>query len=236
MKNLFLLFAFLSIVPFSNMNAQDGNGVMQTKKNIVLFDLVSRNYLKLDYVEIYEGTPYNNPNFLVGDIYINDKITAPNTSLRYNIYADEIEVKEYPTDDESNLKALTKSPDIYVTILKDKFVYIPMQESMSIDGYFKVLHEGKNNTLYKKLVKKYFPPKKAKTSFERDLPGSFKDRPIYFIMSKDGTMTELPTSKKKIAKALSQVNENVTSYIKKSKINVQNEDGLLKAFRYCENK
>ena len=232
MKKSLLIFSLLSIISFSEINAQ--NGVMQTRKNVVLFDHVNRNNLMLDYVDVYEGTPYNNPNFLIGNIFIKNELTAPNISLRYNIYADEIEVKEDPNDDEADSKALTKSPDIHVTILNDKFVYIAKTEGLPTGGYFLEMQKGKNVMLYKKLIKKYYPEKKAKTSFERDIPASFKDKPIYYIMTKDGKMNELPSSKSKIIKMLSGFEKGIKSYIKTNKINVAEEKGLIKAFKYCD--
>lgn len=232
MKKNILIFSLLSVISISEINAQ--NGAMQTRKNTIMFEHITRNNFGLDYVDVYEGTPYNNPNFLIGDIYINDEVTAPNTSLRYNIYADEMEVKEYPNDDESNLKALTKSPDIYVTIINDKFVYLAKTEGISVGGYFLELQKGKNIILYKKLNKKYYPEKKAKTSFERDIPANFKDRSVYYIMSKDGKMKEIPTSKSKTIKMLSELNKGIKTYIKSNKIDITEEKDLIKAFRYCE--
>ncbi|MFT4699088.1 MAG: hypothetical protein ACI9SJ_002250 [Flavobacteriaceae bacterium] len=229
-KNI-LIFSLLSIISFSEVKAQNG---MQTRKNTVMFEHITRNNLNLDYLDVYEGTPYNNPNFLIGDIYINNENTAPNTSLRYNIYADEMEVKEYPNDEESDLKALTKSPDIYVTIINDKFVYIAKTEGIPEGGYFLELQKGKNVMLYKKLIKKYYPEKKAKTSFERDIPANFKDKPLYYIMSKDGKMNEVPSSKSKTIKMLSELNKGIKSYIKTNKIDITEEKGLIKAFRYCD--
>ncbi len=232
MKKNIILFSLLSIISFADIKAQDGR--MQTRKNVVMFDHISRNSFALDYVDIYEGTPYNNPNFLIGDIYINNEITSSNSSLRYNIYADEIEVKVNPNDDESNLKALTKSPDIHIIILNDKFVYLSKTEGLSKGGYFLELQKGKNIMLYKKLIKKYFPEKKAKTSFERDIPASFVDKPLFYIKSKDGKMHKLPSSKGKLIKALSAFNKNIKSFIKSNKIDVTNEKGLIKAFKYCD--
>jgi len=232
MKKKLILFSLLSIISFSEMNAQDGK--MQTKKNAVMFDHISRNSFALDYEEVYDGTPYNNPNFLMGDIYIKNKLTAPNTSLRYNIYADEIEVKEYPNDDETKLKALTKTPDIHITILNKKYVYLTKIQGISEGGYFLELQKGKNVMLYKKLIKKFYPAKKAKTSFERDLPASFKDKPVYYYKTVDGKMNEIPTSKNKIIKSLSELNKGIKTYIKKTKINVTTEKGLMKALKYCD--
>ena len=232
MKKSLLIFSILSIISFSELNAQAGK--MQTSKNVVMFEHITRNNLTLDYVDVYEGTPYNNPNFLIGDIYIKNELTAPKISLRYNIYADEIEVKENSNDDESNLNALTKSPDIHVTILNDKFVYLIQTEGLDTGGYFLELQKGKNVMLYKKFIKKYYPEKKAKTSFERDIPASFKDKPIYYIMSKDRKMTKIPSSKNKIIKTLGEINNDIKSYIKSNKIDITSEKGLIRAFRYCD--
>ena len=41
----------------------------------------------------YKGTPYNNPNFLPGNIYKEGTLLADNIAIRYNAVADEMEVK-----------------------------------------------------------------------------------------------------------------------------------------------
>ncbi|MFB0943480.1 MAG: hypothetical protein QMB21_08650 [Patiriisocius sp.] len=67
----------------------------------------------------YKGTPYNNPNFLPGNIYKEGTLLADNIAIRYNAVADEMEVKQTLSSDDENARVLTKSQDIYVKIIED---------------------------------------------------------------------------------------------------------------------
>ena len=67
----------------------------------------------------YTGTPYNNANYLLGNVYKDSKLWATNVALRYNAMADEMEIKESLTTDDEEAKVLTKSPDVFVKILND---------------------------------------------------------------------------------------------------------------------
>ena len=72
----------------------------------------------------YKGTPYNNPNFLLGNIYKEGKLLADKVAIRYNAVADEMEVKQYLNDSDDDARVLTKSQDIYVKIVDDIYVFV----------------------------------------------------------------------------------------------------------------
>lgn len=221
-----LLLLFMVSVTAQNRNLQ--------RITDVFFDTMGRNFTALDFLENFEGSPYQSTKFLLGNVYINGEVTASNLPLRYNIYGDEIQVKRNLEDDDDTIKALTKSPDIYVVIFNNQFMYLSKQNGLKKGGYYQVLHEGKNMTLYKKLQKRYMEGKKAKTSFERDIPAKFKDDNLYFIKYNNGHYKEVPSSKSKRIKLLSEVNGGIKNYLKTSKINISDEKGLLKAFKYCD--
>ncbi len=182
----------------------------------------------------YTGTPYNNPIFLLGTVYENNKIIVSNYAMRYNAIADEIEVKEtlYLEDDEA--KMLTKSPDLYVKIMDEMFVFVPTEQSKQDSGYFQVLHVGNNYHLYKKIMKKHFPAKKAKNSFEQDVLASYVDRSMYYLVSKDGSFQEFGSSKNKRVKVFGDKQDDIKKYIKKGRLDINEEEDLLKIVKYYD--
>ncbi|MBT5870208.1 MAG: hypothetical protein HOH44_00850, partial [Bacteroidetes bacterium] len=82
----------------------------------------------------YRGTPYNNPNFLPGNIYKEGTLLADNLAIRYNAVADEMEVKQTLSSNDENARVLTKSQDIYVKIIEDIYVFVPYQGGVENGG------------------------------------------------------------------------------------------------------
>ncbi len=189
----------------------------------------------LDYLEDeYTGTPYNNPIFLLGTIYENNNAIASNYALRYNAMADEIEVKETLYIEDSEAKTLTKSPDLYVKIMDEMFVFVPTEQSKQDPGYFKVLHVGNNYNLYKKISKKYFPARKAQNSFEKDVSANFADRSTYYLVSQDGKFEKFEKSKNKRLKVFGDRQDEIKKYIKKGRLDITDAEDLLKIVKYYD--
>ncbi len=182
----------------------------------------------------YEGTPYNNYNFLIGNVYLNNEIISKGIGLRYNIYNDEIEVKESLQNDNSDIKSLTKSSDINVSILNTSYVFLPIGQPLSIGGYFKVSYRGDNLILYKKLQKKFYPPKKAATSLTKDILATFIDRHNYYLVSNEGKYFEIPNSKNKFLKLFVENKEAVKNYIKEGNIDINKEKDLVRLVNYID--
>ncbi|MCF6307149.1 MAG: hypothetical protein L3J09_04250 [Flavobacteriaceae bacterium] len=218
------------------INAAPGN--METMNRFYQLDeFIKRLDNGIDYsdVDSYNGTPYATPVFLLGNIYEKSTLLANNIALRYNAISDEIEVKESMTTSDDEAKPLTKSIDIYVKINEDIFIFAPYQGGIENGGYFLVLFEGEKYNFYKKLVKKFTPAKKATTSITTDTPAIFKDRPVYYIVTKDGKYYEFPSSKNKKLKVFGEKKEEVKKYVKENNLDLNNEKDLKKAIVYFDN-
>lgn len=190
----------------------------------------------IDYrnTDSYTGTPYNNPSYLPGTVYKGKDLLATNVALRYNAVADEIEIKESIDTPDSEAKALTKSPDIYVKIVNDIFVFVPYKGGVEGGGYFQVLFEGNKYDLFKKHVKDFTPEKKASTSITRDIPAKFADKPVYYIVTKDGKFYELPSSRKKKLKVFSDNMNLVKEYVNENGLDLNIESDLLRVIKYYD--
>lgn len=188
----------------------------------------------IDDPSTYDGSPFSNPLYLFGNVYREDELISKRIALRYNVYSEEIEVKESILDDKNTAKALTKSTDIHVSILNDRFVYLPVNETLTIGGYYQVLHKGNYLILYKKLLKKFYFPKKAATSLTKDVPATFIDREVFYIATKNGRYYELPSSKSKLIKVFENNKELVKNYLKEKDLNISNEKDLIKLIIYID--
>jgi hypothetical protein len=235
MKKIVFTLALLSTLSIFTIDAQITT-LADQRRVMYFMEYVERqgsnNYIYLPDENI--GSPYSNPIFLLGNIYEQNKVVASNYALRYNAMADEIEVKENLYVEDTEIMALSKNPEIYVKIMADMFVFRDAVEGSHTAGYFQVLYIGSNHNLYKKIVKKYYPAKKAQTSFEKDVPATFVDRPIYYLVSQDGNFQEFGSSKNKRLKLFQNKQSEVKKLVKSGKLDLTKEEDLLRAVKYYD--
>ncbi len=233
MKKILVL-GILCSLGYSSLKAQDIDGRRFVNSLYQLDEFIKREDKFIDYKETssYKGTPYNNPSFLPGNIYKNKKLLARNVALRYNAVADEIEVKESLESPMSKAKALTKSPDIFVKIVDDIFVFVAYLGGIEGGGYFQVLYEGDKVDVFKKMNKKFSPAVPAKTSITRDILAKFEDKPVYYLVTKNGKFYELPTSRSRKLKVFGKNQEAIKAFVSKNKLNLNYEDDLIETVIY----
>jgi hypothetical protein len=235
MKNILLILIVLgNLFP---VLAQDGitnrkfiNEVYQIDEHIKRQDK-GVNY---DDTDTYSGTPYNHPSYLPGNVYKDNELLATEVALRYNAMADEMEIKESLTTPDEQAKVLTKSPDIFVKINSDIYVFVPYKGGIEGGGYFHVLHEGSKYDLFKKPSKKFTPEKKASSSITRDTPANFSDRPVYYIVTKDGKFYELPSTRSKKLKVFAENKDLIKDYVKEMDLDINEENDLIKIIQYYD--
>ncbi len=220
-------------------NSQNDNfWSKQFTSDLFLIDgYIKRNAKGIQFKETnsYVGTPYNNPSYLNGSVYKDGQLLATNVALRYNCIADEMEIKESLTSDDESAKVLTKSPDIYVKILNDIFVFVPYQGGIENGGYFKVINEGQQMDLYLKMEKKFTPKKKSANSLVRSVPAKFKDESTYYIVTKTGKFYQMPKSKSKKFNVFGENKDLVKKYVKDNDLDMDNEKDLISVLKYYEN-
>jgi hypothetical protein len=183
----------------------------------------------------YKGSPYFNDDFVLGNIYRGDTLISKDIPLRYNIFSNEIEVKETLEQPHEEAKPLTKSSEIYVKINEVLIVLVPLNGKDEDGSYFQVLHEGKKVDLLKRVEIKYTAPKKAKTSITRDLKGVFANKDTYFLQTKNGKMYELPKAKKKKFMVFGNKKEALEQYAKENRLNINKEHDLKRLILHFDN-
>ncbi len=181
--------------------------------------------------EAIKDEAYVNPNFISGNIYQDDQLIKSGVPMRYNAYADEIEIKKNMTDE--SYSALVKDPSIYVKIGMDVYVFIPFQGSNEKGGYFNVLADGKKYDLYKKTKADFREAKKAKSTYGRDTPPSFPKTTTYYLVE-NGAFLKMPSSKKKILKMMDSKKKEMKEYINNNNLDLDKERDLVKAVTYFD--
>ena len=232
------IFTLLALLFFSgSMIAQSGYDNRRfTSALFTVDEFIMRENKDVDFLDTdsYTGTPYNNPNYLMGNVYQGKELLANNVGLRYNAVADEIEIKESLASPDEEAKVLTKSPEIFVKIMKDIYIFAPYKGGVEGGGYFNVMYEGTGVDLYKKLKKNFKPAKKATSSITTSTPAKFSDDIVYYLATKDGKFYEMPSSRSKKIKVFGSKKDEMKKYVKENRLDLNDENDLLKAVKYYD--
>ncbi|WP_347373895.1 hypothetical protein [Aequorivita sp. Q41] len=230
MKRL-LIIGILVLISNPLFSQSDGAWFVLNNKNIDLVQKWESFGINEERINAIKNEAYANPNFINGNIYQEDQLIKADVSMRYNAYADEIEIKKYASDE--NYGALTKDPSIFVKLGLDVYVFAPYEGSNEKGGYFNVLSDGKKYDLYKKITTFFVEPRIAKTSYERDIPPSFSKKVKYYLVQ-NGTFLEMPSSKSKVLKMMAAKKDEVKNYIIQNDIDLNTERDLVKLVSYFD--
>ncbi len=229
----YLLFAIMLVSFTAEAQRWDRefvSGLNQIDQN----NKLQRRFDKYTLKENSIGTPYNHPDYLLGNVYKGNALFATNVALRYNAVADELEVKESLDTPDEDARILPKDPEYFAKIGHDIYVFVPFQGKVEDGGYFHVMFEGKKLDLYKKLIKRVIPGKKASSSFTHDVPTEFRDESQYFLVTKSGRFFQLPDDKNKKFDIFGANKEVVLKYAEENGLNSEQEADLLKIVQHYD--
>lgn len=179
-----------------------------------------------------EGSPYYRNNFQIGGIYNAEGVVASGIPMRYNIFADEIEMRPSSNPDDTTIKSLVKSVDIFAKIGADNFIYILNTNSGEKSGYFSVLLDDTYFDLYKKSTVNYIKKKFAETNYQKDQPAKFIKKEVFYLVDNKGVFYELPSKRKSFISIFKQKAKELESYIKDNNLNVSKETDMIKIIDY----
>ena len=220
--------------------------------------LVIVSFLQLSFsqtLKYADGTSQNMSNIFVnvnsnqssnikGSKYLNeDFITTKISSMpdqifgvRYNVYDDQMEFQGV----DNTVYALNKNDDsIKITFTTTNesyhiFDYIDEKNGRQKKGYFMKLNKEGKNLILKKHKVVFIEEQASKTGYDEPKPAMFKslkDRIYIKLGSKEAI--ELPTKKKKLAKALFPENSKaILDFINSNKIKLTKESDLITFVNY----
>ena len=176
--------------------------------------------------ENIQGNAYLPAEFTNGMVKVGDERPYP-ALLRYNMYADEIEVNTG-----NGTSALFKREYVQATINGQRFVIHSYEkEGGTALGYFEVLNDG-DSQLLKRHESRYIPEQPAASSYARDIPAQFKTTVTYFLKSKGQPAQEVKLRKKDILEALVE-NDKAGQYAKSNKLDLKSEKDVVTLLNYC---
>jgi hypothetical protein len=236
MRKIFFLslFTLLSI----SLQAQDFKGGYGQTDQLVtdFFRQVKTKDSRNVTVGSIKGSPYFEEEFERGTLLYNDEPQEDIVFMRYNAFADEIEMTPhqfmYKTD-----QAVVKSTDLSCIIGDDKYVYLPFVDKASgivKMGYMIEVYKGKKFRVYFNKTKVYMEATQARTGLERSFPARFVDDQTYYFNTKGDTPKELKLYKSKL-RELFENKDRFNSFIRSNRRPKNNTDQwLTELFKYME--
>ena len=178
------------------------------------------------------GSIYANKEFQIGSVYKDGIVVASNVALRYNVQAEEIELKANTNSSATVANVIKTTHNISVRILNDDFVYLVSPDKNQKAGYFMVIAEGSKLTVYKKIIKEFVEGKDSANSYSRDVPDTFKEKEQLYIVSASGGLTKLPKGKAKREKLLVSQQNQMSTFIETNNLNLRREKDFNQALDY----
>lgn len=243
MKNLLfaLLFAVSTLSCFSQVtgaapageaglfnSAQGGNPML----NLVMLDLrVNKRANKADEIL---GSPYLTDNFIKSKVFFGEEFVG-DYFVRYNALNSEIEIKNTNLAEEAP-KRLLANQDLRVKYGQRELLFTTYinKKDETKNGYLSIISKGDIFTLYHRLAVKFSEGKAAANSMVNAIPSRYAHFVEYYYQ-KTGVdrIDQLVQKKGALLKILEKnMKESVNNFIKENKIDLSNEQDLIRTFEF----
>jgi len=174
------------------------------------------------------GSPYLNEAFQPCELYYKEEL-AEKLYYRYNMYNDEVELKESPLSEtvfalNLDRNITLKSEDLILTL---ETLKTPKQGVRN--GYVNVLYSGKNLKVYLRVKTKFKEGVRAVNSMVRSTPDKFNQFIEYYYQINDERLLQhLPNKRRKIVEALPQDYQlKASNLLQENRYTIKTEEGLL---------
>lgn len=219
--------------------AMEAAANMMTRRNPsndFLFSAVRNSEITVDWKNAV-GSPYLNDQFSSGTLYANNEQIAK-LYYRYNVYNDEIELKESLLD--SQISALVKDTQFKITDKSNTFIYgtIVSKKNEHSNGYLNLLVESGQYRLFRKDIVKFKKGAPAPNSMVKPTPDKFTNFAEYYyvdLQSQDQNAFFLDNNLKNFMGSLNkQKRARIKSIIKTQKLNTKKEADLVLLFKLID--
>ncbi|MDC6387225.1 hypothetical protein PP182_00915 [Maribacter sp. PR1] len=240
--SVFFSLLFTSLTAFSqygNVNGRQSNANFEANlaaNNMMRSRDIFQEVLKKGMnnelkVEEIEGEPYFDEMFVNGELSFKDSLDLGQFLMRYNAYADEMEV--------SNPKGnnfINKVDGIAVILKNEKYVVLNYKsDDQTIKkGFFIEKSDGNKVNLYLRKYVTLKPAKEAKTSFHTATPASFNKHEAYFLKFGNDAPIEIKLKKSKILNSFPDKYDTLKKYVSTEKLNLEKEEDLIKLVQYYD--
>lgn len=192
-----------------------------------------------DNYEGIKGSPYLYPNWQKGDLYLYPGKIIKNVRLKYNCYKDELHYLDTVSRDSFTIEK--KIVDHFVLENPDskqqnefKKVVISLKEDVSRQEKFvEDIYHGKN-LLFKVRLKEYIKAGEKSANRVKVKDDEFVNNDLLFLKKKNGNIYKLKSGQKDILNLLNDQAPILKKFIKGHKLNLKENDSLVKLLSYYE--
>ena len=213
-NNLVLIvFIFLIPMPFYGQVSQEIEGLNVFKREVEFRNQTDMKTSKVShYLTDWEG----------GVVYTNDDKVITGKLFRYNVYTDQVEVREILNPEDVDV----------IAIGTKKFIFSQYKdEGLDYSGYFEMLVSGETKLLIKRKLLFEQGNKSVQAYGSED---SFRIKPEYYIQKEDGTAIKINKDKNLLMDALGD-KEEMKKYIKKKSFPFLIEKSLISIVKHYNN-
>lgn len=176
-----------------------------------------------------DGSPFLNDEFIPGEVVINDTVHIEKVPLRLNIYSHKMEF----------LDAQKQVLEIDLAQKGYQFNYGGLNftqidyvdDGNKVRGVLQLLADG-NFRLYKKYLIKFEPATQA-IGYQDAKPDRFVRLNDEYLLAVGENAPETFKATKNVFEKLKELKPGIEQYVKKEKIKVKSEKGLIELIRYC---
>jgi len=180
--------------------------------------------------ENVEGSRYFNESFLFSKIFYKGQPFKEVFSARYNAFEDIIEL-----DKGTHHEALLKDENVTCEIGGALYIYqkfIPKKGKDTKLGYLKLLYKDSNKKLFIREHVRFKEAKPAKTSMTASFPAKFVQKQSFYFQNQN-MEDAIPITKKSVLTVFEDIHKDeIKSYIKTNKLDLNNKNDLIKLFKF----
>lgn len=181
-----------------------------------------------------KGTQYVFKEFLQGDVFLKSKEKVTIKRLNYNCFENEITYKDPATD---VIRILNKFQVDLFTIYDgaDVLTFVPLKLEEDGETIFAEVLYNKASIVYKVYEKEW-----VKANYEGGYSADraydeFVDKyDLYFLKKGDNMLYKAKKSKKQVKEAFPDQASEITSYIKSNKLDLKEDESLVKLMKYYD--
>lgn len=184
----------------------------------------------------FKGSPYFDTAFNEATLVYFGKPLEEQVYLRYNAFADEMEMSlnSFAT---STDQVLIKNSKVICKIQGEVFRYLPLTNGNSTlgkMGYVREVYKGQHYSLYLRERKIFREGKKARTSLERSFPARFVDESEWYFQKKEGPLEFIKPNKKNFKKYFKTDLVHLETFLKTKKGDMKKMEYLKKLLRFMD--
>lgn len=181
-----------------------------------------------------KGSPYFEETFAIAEVDYFGETLKDKTYLRYNAFSDELEMGTFP-DQKTTEEILLKNNKIVTNFGGKRYEYLPYKTkegNYTKMGYFVVLVENKNYSLYLKRSKVFMEATVARTSLERAFPARFIDNIEYYYNYEGNTLQNIKASKNGLINTFKNHSDFIKTYLKTNKVRFKDDASIVNVFNF----